>query len=851
MEVVLAYSELIKDFNRIRSYIRDFYVFGFRSREEYARIYQQSSRSYDNERRRVESWMGEYLSFHQNASGKKVFLSAAGSSILHNPLYRVFKAKSFTRNDIVLHFYLMDAFGAFGKMDQKQLMEVLVEEYPETFEEYELPDEKTVRLKLKELEQMGLLTSEKNKNRVVYGLVPEDIDLSLPGLWDAVDFFSEAAPLGVIGSFLLDKRLDGNNEMMPEEGPEFFRFRHHYLMQAIDSAVLCELLLAMGEKRRIEARVDNPVIGSASYIMTPVKIFISVENGREYLLSWNSTQQRFYFSRLDRIIQIKLLEPDPRRDEVLDLFSEKRKHLWGVSFGGLEAVSVPHRLEMEIYVGEGEYFITDRLQREKRCGKVEMLAEDRYLFQADVYDTMEILPWCCSFIGRIRRFRCSDPGVEEKFMLYLSVMAEHYGISLPEHPGRTEPRSETGREGRTEPRSEAGNEGRTELRSEAGSEGRTELRSGAGNEGRTEPRSGKGEQGGKASDGRQPGRSAPADIPDVGKIAGRAAGYGKKAALAKGNTVIFHEVYGAYYNAAARALALAVRGELTPRTLMKVVRDEAFAESGINIPDRMLSGEWPFLTEDLETNLVKEPTMPLTLIQKRWLRALLEDPRIRLFLPEETIRKLMTEQLKGIEPLFFRDSFCFFDQFSDGDPYDDPQYREHFQTILEALRKDLGIRISYRNKFGTLREMMLKPVSIEYSSREDKFRVYADSGEDTTWKEPFRLNINRMASCALWQCPETIVAREPVKDQAILELTDTENALERAMFHFSYLEKKTERLEDGIYRITLYYPKVDEIEVLIRILSFGLQIRVVSGGIIRDEIRRRLEAQLEMPELFS
>ena len=57
----MAYNELIKDINRIRPYIRDFYVFGLYTRNEYAARYGISPRSYDNERRRVESWLQEFL----------------------------------------------------------------------------------------------------------------------------------------------------------------------------------------------------------------------------------------------------------------------------------------------------------------------------------------------------------------------------------------------------------------------------------------------------------------------------------------------------------------------------------------------------------------------------------------------------------------------------------------------------------------------------------------------------------------------------------------------------------------------------------------------------------------------
>lgn len=97
--------QLIKDFSRIRDYIREFFVYGFKSCEE---IDIKSARSYDNERRRIESWLSEYMSFYQDASGKSVFISVDSRRVLHNPLYQAWKAKSFTKNDIALHFWMMD-----------------------------------------------------------------------------------------------------------------------------------------------------------------------------------------------------------------------------------------------------------------------------------------------------------------------------------------------------------------------------------------------------------------------------------------------------------------------------------------------------------------------------------------------------------------------------------------------------------------------------------------------------------------------------------------------------------------------------------------------------------------------
>ena len=80
----MPYSELIKNFSRIREYMRQFYVYGFRRRDEYTK---RSPRSYDNERRRIESWLGDYMSFRQNSDGRQVFLSVDSRAIPVNPLY--------------------------------------------------------------------------------------------------------------------------------------------------------------------------------------------------------------------------------------------------------------------------------------------------------------------------------------------------------------------------------------------------------------------------------------------------------------------------------------------------------------------------------------------------------------------------------------------------------------------------------------------------------------------------------------------------------------------------------------------------------------------------------------------
>ena len=98
--------------------------------------------------------------------------------------------------------------------------------------------------------------------------------------------------------------------------------------------------------------------------------------------------------------------------------------------------------------------------------------------------------------------------------------------------------------------------------------------------------------------------------------------------------MLFHEIYGSYYQTASLILKEAVKGTLTKKSMVELVQEYAFGESFLSIPDGLTGERWRLLHKDLTTPLITEPSMPLTRLQKRWLKALLLDPRIQLFDPD-------------------------------------------------------------------------------------------------------------------------------------------------------------------------------------------------------------------------
>lgn len=408
----MAYSELIKNFDRIRDYMRQFYVYGFKSRTEYDK---KSARSYDNERRRVESWLGNFMRFRQTPDGKNVFLSVDSRSIPANPLYNAFKAKSFTAGDVTFHFYILDLLRDGEAYTAQEVLNLFCEKYLCHFESDWQPDISTIRKKLKEYVSLGILKSEKRGRELYYSRAADSIDLQA---WaDTIAFFSEEDPLGVVGSTMLDKL---------KIQPDYFQHKHHYMLHALDSRVLLELLTAIGGKKAVQIthinqrRTDSPVV----HTVCPLKIFISTQGGRQYLLGYHYSFRKMMFFRLDYIQKVES-GADERNYARYEGFCRKfLTHLWGTSTG-IE-YQVDH-LEMTLHFEDKEQHIPQRLEREKRNGRVELVDANTVRYSTDVYDASELLPWIRTFIGRIETLECSDEQVVERFYEDLAQMYTLYG----------------------------------------------------------------------------------------------------------------------------------------------------------------------------------------------------------------------------------------------------------------------------------------------------------------------------------------------------------------------------------------------------------------------------------------
>lgn len=407
------FQELIGSFPKTREYVRDFFVYGFKTRNDFK---EKSPRTYDNERRRLESWLAPYVRKDYASNGSNISLAIDSSLLDTNPLFRVWKTKSFTDNDIVLHFLILDFLQDGEKRTVEEITDGLLSEYEALF------DIQLVRRKCNAYAKEGLLQKKKCGKTVVFFL-DKTFTLRLSSndaLLDALAFYQMAGVFGIIGNELLEQ-FDSFNRS--------FRVKHSFFVHTLEDEILFDLLSAMHQKTAVQLTIKSSkqsTMNTARCI--PLQIFISTRSGRRFLCGYVQRGKRFTCFRLDSIKRVALTEKSEEYDDLSDKLNHNREKLWGVSFQN-EGSHFLDKLSMTLLVREpSENYILTRLEQEGRGGTVTRTAPNTYLYEVEAFDCNELLPWIRTFTGRILALECSDKSVERQFYRDLQSMYRIYEI---------------------------------------------------------------------------------------------------------------------------------------------------------------------------------------------------------------------------------------------------------------------------------------------------------------------------------------------------------------------------------------------------------------------------------------
>lgn len=321
---------------------------------------------------------------------------------------------------------------------------------------------------------------------------------------------------------------------------------------------------------------------------------------------------------------------------------------------------------------------------------------------------------------------------------------------------------------------------------------------------------------------------------------------------------IFSEIYGAYFRTAAKILS---KESVTEAEIYDIIGSEGFRDSALFLPQKLIpradGTDWGLLRKAPDGRycrvLKNPPPAILTRLQKMWLKAKLSDDMTGLFLGEKE-RELLSEKLRDVPELYKNEYFRYTDIFTDGDDYRSEQYRRCFKAILRAIKRRELLEIQFTSGHGKRIRAKYLPVKIEYSPKNDKLRAYCYSFRRGRVCGCGTINIGRIEDVRETGViirgelsEKRFLARMKCEQPVTVRVTTERNAAERFTAEFASYEKQTERdLESGSLLVKIFYNPQDETELLIRLLSFGPVLEILSPEGFREQAAKRVKMQAEL-----
>ena len=362
------YQELVKSFDNIRKISQDFFIYGYNGRGDFPFI---SDRMYDNELRRIKSYLKNYVITTQTKDKKTISISSNTIYDTINPLFELFSGKSFTSKDCFLHFVLLDILSNYKTKTLNEIYDEILDNY----DPIDL-DIMTVRNKLHEYIDLGIIILSKENNKNLYTLQSQIIIDDK--LIETIIFFQNIVPLGYILNPITSNKKSS------------YIYKQVFFSNVLDDEYVLILLNAIENKQPIlikqRGRKNNVIVKGM-----PIGIYQNMITGRRYLKVMKKGNS--VFVRIDKIEEVSYLDTE------YTLFEENNKKEY---------------IKVLIHIDDNETFIVDRIYREINEENIIKIDENTYQFTLYYSNLFDSIPYVRSYFGRILKLESDNKQVLTK-----------------------------------------------------------------------------------------------------------------------------------------------------------------------------------------------------------------------------------------------------------------------------------------------------------------------------------------------------------------------------------------------------------------------------------------------------
>ncbi|GAU79964.1 WYL domain-containing protein [Fusibacter sp. 3D3] len=385
------YQDFIKNYDTLRTTLRTFFVYGHYSREDF--IEQEiSSRKYDNERRRLQVFLPQEYILEKYINHRKYISFYYDYFKCSNYLTETYYTKSYKPIDITLYIRTLQILNA--NPEGLNLNEILNQMPPDV-------DLQTIRRKLKRMSEYAYLNLIKDSSEILYKL-PDDpfihLEISqLIQLFHCIEFFSNTMPLSMPGHFLLNTlkfyiKFNRNYNIDFQSSSPFI-FKHNHLNIILENEIMYLLSIAIEKHQSVELNYKRETL-----IIIPLKIISDRYSGKVYTHCTILGQKSERLLRLDKINKITQIKDLPTQISITSENFLGKSWSTSTKFSHHDTISVQALFFIN---SKTETYLLRRIRKEGKWGSLEQINPSTYLYQIEVNDPNEMIPWFKSFCEKV------------------------------------------------------------------------------------------------------------------------------------------------------------------------------------------------------------------------------------------------------------------------------------------------------------------------------------------------------------------------------------------------------------------------------------------------------------------
>ena len=416
----------VSDYNDVRQLLKNIYLYGFLSREDFVGLKICSANQYDANTKLLRDIMPTIEnSAVWNGNKKNLRMAREFTRSSEQQLARSYSLHGINQNELTNILWILSA--SQNSQSQAALLSEIIyqasdDEFEDEFEDesadktyrksdYSAKSPSTISRLCKSLVNFGYIEVEKPKRHTPTRNRPEDDDrrersqqliklqesllftlsnAELVELYRYTDFMCEVTYPRVAGTFLLRsihremirRKTDNPNEW-PEPKNKLFLLRHNRCANILDEEIVYQLQSAINKRCYIEiTRMD----GTACSKILPVAVRIDTLLGRWYLLHWSGQP---CITRISNIRAVK--EINTPTDDWDQITEQVRQTLADCGVAAPQSLNDPHFVEAELCFGENTG-IFELFKREIRKGSI-VQKENSLFYQVWIRDPNELKPF--------------------------------------------------------------------------------------------------------------------------------------------------------------------------------------------------------------------------------------------------------------------------------------------------------------------------------------------------------------------------------------------------------------------------------------------------------------------------